>query len=82
MNVLTLYRRAAAAKSSLEGLLSVAKMQNYQRLDEHTGEMAMVILTRPDSDETVQLLMKDLDAFVDGVALLKAEIAARRFAAK
>jgi hypothetical protein len=81
VDILELYKRASAARTDLEGLLSIARLQNYGRVDSHTAEMAMVILQRPDSDETVTMLMKSLDAFVDGVSELKAEIAARRLAA-
>lgn len=76
MDVLTLYRRTRAAATSLEGVLSVSKMQNYQRLDEKTAEMSLTILMR--EDETAEMLWKDLDAVVAGYAALKSEIAARR----
>jgi hypothetical protein len=82
VDILSLYRLAGAAKTDLEGLLSIARLQNYGRVDAHTSEMAFTILMRPDSDETVTQLMKSLDNFVDGVAALKAEIAARRAAVK
>jgi hypothetical protein len=82
VDVLQLFKLASAARTDLEGILSISRLQNYGRVDSHTSEMALVILMRPDSDETVTMLMKSLDAFVDGVAALKAEIAARRLAAK
>jgi hypothetical protein len=78
MSILELYKLASLARTDLEGILSVAAMQNYNRQDARSAEMALVILMRPDSDATVTELMKSLDAFVDGVAALKAEIAARR----
>jgi hypothetical protein len=80
MDVLTLYRRTRAAATSLEGVLSVSKMQNYQRLDEKTAEMSLTILMR--EDETAELLWRDLDAVVSGYAELRAEILTRRIAVK
>lgn len=82
MSILELYKLASLARTDLEGILSCAVMQNYNRQDACAAEMAMTILLRPDSDETVVQLMKSLDNFVDGVAALKAEIAARRLTAK
>jgi len=78
VDILELWRRASAAKSDLEGLLSVAKMQSYNRLDERSAELALVILMR--EDETADILFRDLDAVVAGVAELKQEIAARKAA--
>lgn len=83
MDIVQLWKLAGAARGDLEGLLSVVKMQNYNRpLDARAAEMAMTILLREDSDETVTQLMKSLDAFVLGVSELKAEIALRRLTAK
>ena len=79
MDVLTLFRRMSAAKSDLEGLRSVAKMQSYNRLDERSAELALVILMR--EDETADILFRDLDAVVAGVAELRAEILARKASA-
>jgi hypothetical protein len=82
VDILQLYKLAGAARTDLSGLLSIAAMQNYNQQNARSAEMAMVILLREDSDETVAMLMKSLDAFVDGVAALKAEIEARRIAVK
>lgn len=82
MTILELYKLASLARTDLEGILSCAVMQNYNRQDAHSAEMAMTILLRPDSDATATELMKSLDNFVDGVAALKAEIAARQAAVK
>lgn len=82
MTILELYKLASLARTDLEGILSCAVMQNYNRQDARSAEMAMTILLRPDSDATATELMKSLDNFVDGVAALKAEIAARQAAVK
>jgi hypothetical protein len=80
MDVLTLFRRTRAAATSLEGVLSVSKMQNYQRLDAKTAEMSLTILMR--EDETAEMLWKEMDAVIEGYSELRAEIAARQAAAK
>jgi len=79
MDILTLYRRTARAATDLEGLLSVSKMQNYNRVDSKTSEMAMVILLR--DDETAATIFRSLDEVIEGVAELRADIEARRVAA-
>jgi RecB family endonuclease NucS len=80
MDVLTLFRRTRAAATSLEGVLSVSKMQNYQRLDAKTAEMSLTILMR--EDETAEMLWKEMDAVIEGYSELRAEIATRQAAAK
>lgn len=77
--ILKLYQRSMGAANALSNLLAVAKMQSYNRLDEQTEDYAISLIVADESNS--EILFKDLDAVVEGVATLRSEVERRRAAA-
>jgi hypothetical protein len=77
--ILKMYQRTMGAANALSSLLAVAKLQNYNRMNEETENYAVNLIVADEENE--RMLFADLDAVVVGVAALREEIERRRAAA-